>query len=67
MTLNPYIYVKDNPVNLVDPTGKWQKGDEKLPKEIQDRIKQLTIDYLIGDGSIDTVKYNMVNSRQRWI
>ena len=45
MTLNPYIYVKDNPVNLVDPTGKWQKGDEKLPKEIQDRIKQLTIDY----------------------
>ncbi|HBY03697.1 MAG TPA: hypothetical protein DEH07_03985, partial [Desulfotomaculum sp.] len=45
MTLNPYVYVKNNPVILVDPSGNWQEGDEKFPKAIQDEIKRLTILY----------------------
>ncbi|MBI4743532.1 MAG: RHS repeat-associated core domain-containing protein [Actinobacteria bacterium] len=36
-SLNPYVYVRNNPVNLVDPDGKepwfWTKNDERKVQE----------------------------------
>ena len=40
-----YTYVSNNPLKYVDPTGHWQKGDEKLSLDKQVALEALTLLY----------------------
>ncbi|MBT2293586.1 RHS repeat-associated core domain-containing protein, partial [Paenibacillus albidus] len=45
LSLNLYTYANNDPVQFLDPTGHWAKGDEKLNVEAQAKIIALTNAY----------------------
>jgi RHS repeat-associated protein len=42
---NWYVYVGNNPLTRVDPTGKWAVGDSNYPQEAQIQLLALTYAY----------------------
>jgi hypothetical protein len=67
LSLNRYTYVSNNPLRFVDPSGHWQKGDELLPKEQQERIGELTKQYQQASWEKDTVKQAVIKENAQQI
>ena len=51
LSLNLYTYCHNEPIMFIDPTGHWEKGDEKLPPAAQAAIAKLTSDYFKAKDS----------------